>query len=139
MVSRPSFLTGAGILVTSGFLLPVKYFYENFGELEEKVVEKLRENRSESVVTVALFLMSWVSFTEGVVFPFSGILNLSFHASAQIFLPVRTLFSGFSTEIGVFLFNLGRWMLQLMYIYLVVGLISDLIENFRRFTSRHGL
>jgi hypothetical protein len=133
---RPSLLTGAGVLVTSGFLLPVKYSYENFGELEEKVTEKVGEKKVEIAVTAVLFLLSWVSFTRGVVFPLSGTLNLSFHASAQIFLPARTLFSGLHPGLGNFFFNLGRWLLQLMYIYLVTGLVSDLVDSFVNFTSR---
>lgn len=122
--------------MTSGFLLPVKYFYENFGDLEEKITEKTREEKAEIAVTAILFLLSWVNFTSGAVFPLSGILNLSFHASAQIFLPARTLFSGLHPELGTFFFNLGRWLLQLMYIYLVTGLISNVMGSFGSLTSR---
>lgn len=129
-IHEPSMLTFIGLLVGSGFMLPVKFFYGNFDNLYEKMRSQIIEERYTVAFTSVLFLLSYFSFTQGLVFPGSGVLNLSFHASAQIFMPVQNLFYSVSGEfLGPLSFNLGRWLLQLMYLYLVIGLIVDMTHK----------
>jgi len=132
-VQDPSALTFSGLLVGAGFLLPVKFFYLNYENIYGQSREKIKEEKYTWSITSALFLLSWISFTKGLVFPGSNILNLSFHASAQIFLPVTQQYQTLGGDsLGNLSFNLGRWLLQIMYLYLTTGLVIDVSSRVRK-------
>lgn len=132
-VQSPSGLTLSGLLVGAGFLLPVKFFYLNYENIYSQTCEKVREEKYRWSVTSVLFLMSWISFTEGLIFPGSNLLNLSFHGSAQIFLPVREQFYSLGgNAIANLGFDLGRWLLQIIYIYLITALGIELSSKVKR-------
>lgn len=135
-IREPTILTLTGILVGSGFFLPVKFFYENFEDLYENVHDQIMGEKYTIGLSSVLFVISWIGFTRGIVYPGSNILNLSFHASAQIFFPVQSLiYTSAGQTLADISFDLSRWLLQFMYIYLVTGLIVDVLNKIRTFSD----
>ncbi len=121
----PSIISLIGVLTGFAMFLPMKFIYRNLGSLEEELNKFFLEKRRKFYAVTPVFLLTAASFIYGIQFPLSGLLNLSFSASSQIFFPVKIIYDQVSTGIADLVFQYGRWYLHFLWIYLITSLSAD--------------
>lgn len=130
-----SFITVTGFLIGTGMAWPLKKAFSQIDSLNQTVLRFFRQNCSELFLTSSVFVISSISFVFGYGFPGSNILNISFHASSQIFFPIKILYADLlGRSIASFLFQYSRWYLHFMWLYLVIGLSYRWVSS--RFKSQ---
>lgn len=130
LIESFSLLTATGFLIGIGMAWPLKKAFSQIDSLSETLAKFFRQNRSELYLTSSVFVISSVSFVFGYGFPGSNVLNLSFHASSQIFFPIKILYADLlGQSIASLLFQYSRWYLHFMWLYLVIGLSYRWVSN----------
>jgi len=125
-----SLISVLGILIGLSMAWPVKLFYQNFENLDGFMLERVRDESHRIALSFVLFGISSYSFVYGVNVPVVSLLNFSFHASSQIFFPVKIFYQLVGSELLANLsFQLGRWYLHFIVVYLVSGFVVEGFEK----------
>lgn len=131
-----SIIKAVGIFIVFTISLPIKTAYQSMENIETQAKEFFKEKRLQLGFTAPVFILTALSFSSGYSIPLSRVLNLSFHASSQIFFPVKIFYSQLTSEkFSLLIFNYGRWYLHFLWIYLLTGLALDGIEKSREYLS----
>lgn len=137
LVQSPNLLTATGAVVGIGFLIPIKFFYRNMDELSSTFIDLFEQKKIQIEIGTMIFLLGSFSFLYGLDFPGSSLINLSFHSSAQLFFPVKVLYSEIvGLKASFLIFSFGRWYLHLIWSYLIADLgYSAVSELFKKAES----
>lgn len=130
LVTSPSFTALVGLAVGLGMAWPLKDMYRSLDSSWEKFVEWLQEKKWKLSVSAAVFVLTTASLVYGYRFPLSGIFNLSFQASSTLFFPLQLIYANLAGEnLAALIFNYSRWYLHLLWLYLIIGIATDLAQK----------
>lgn len=129
LIQNPSATSFLGFTVGIGLAYPLKYVYQNLDSLPRQLNQSYSSTKYVLLISSALALVAYLSFSSSRVFPLSNILNLSFKTSIQLFLPLKIIYSCIDPILGNFMFEFSRLYLHVIWIYLLTATASNLISK----------
>jgi hypothetical protein len=130
-------ISALAFTVSAALASPIINIYRDLEEIEEAAQRFLKNNIITIKITVVIGALTSAAFFLAWTYPGSGIVNLSFQASATLFFPIKLSLSekigGLAADI---IYNYSRLYIHFAWIYFFSGLFIDIKRKVSSYFDR---
>jgi hypothetical protein len=119
-----------GLLASVLLISPIRTLIDHVSSPYSDVLKFYSRKKTVITFSILVFSLTSISLMAGRSFPFSDILNLPFQASTNFFRQLRYLDTPL-TELGLTMFEFGRYLFHGFVIYTVLDSVQSLLEKLK--------